>query len=353
MVHWRELWKSECRAELPTYRILVPGSVPQTVIDTWKARGYATNSSSSKGLTFANQTQVFSARMNHNVIRSKFVFATATGAGVATTGVFGLAELLSLTTRADSLISTTVGGLTLVSALATGAVGAITGRKFMRDPKRLTKKGLERAPYARWITPQSLGYRAGTPGLDTDEQRLFHLAVVIARTIAGTRAWTHPTLEGHVSRVDLDFAVASIGERLRELYELRSELDSIREPNLNKRIDVYQANLARAFASIARRVESMFDYLEQLRKLSVQLVQLENAEASRALGDRVLDVVSRTAGDDYADAQFKDFNLEAESHADAITAMLNELDESVEEFEHFDELDRKLAQADRERHRLE
>ena len=59
-------------------------------------------------------------------------------------------------------------------------------------------------------------------------------------------------------------------------------------------------------------------------------------------------MLSRTVNDDTAQKQFSDLNLEAESHADAIRGMLGELEESVEEFDNFDDLDRKLAQAERE-----
>lgn len=340
MVHWRELWKQECRGHVPRYRVLVPGSVPESVIDVWKARGYDLTSSDLS-------QQVFPQRYSRNLIRSKFVFATTTGAGVATTGFFGSTALIALA-FADTVAIATTSALTGIAAVATAGVGIFTGGRFLRDPKRLTGKQLKRAPHVRWVTPLDLGYLPGVNGRDTDEQRLFHLAVTISQAIVGTRAWTHPALESHVSRVDLDYAVASIGERLRELYELRQKLDSIRQPHLDARIDVYQRNLAKAFASLARRVESMYGYLEQLRTLSVQLVQLDSTEESRELGDQVLDVLSRTVNDDTAQKQFSDLNLEAESHADAIRGMLGDLEESVEEFESFDDLDRKLAQAERE-----
>lgn len=348
MVHWRELWKQECRGHVPRYRVLVPGSVPQSVVDVWKARGYKLNSNSDLALS----PTAFPQRYARNLIKSKFVFASATGSGAVATGFFGSTALIA-TAFADTAAIATTTTLTAIAALATAGVGIFTGTRFLRDPKRLNKKELKSAPGVRWITPFDLGYIPGVTGRDTDEQRLFHLAVTIAQAIVGTRAWTHPALEGHVSRVDLDYAVASIGERLRELYELREKLEAIRQPHLEQRIDVYQRSLAKAFASLARRVESMYTYLEQLRRLSAQLVQLDSTEASQSLGEEVLDVLARTVSDDSAQKQFQELNLEAESHADAIKVMLNELDESFEEFENFDDLDRRLAQAERDRNALE
>src|SRR5699024_7510723 len=166
---------------------------------------------------------------------------------------------------------------------------------------------------AHWITPAGLGCIPGRrEGRDTDEQRLFHLAVTIARKIVRTRAWTHPVLRDHVSRVDLDHAVASIGGRLEERVNLREEIASVRDVGTATAVEADLSKLAVAFSSVARRVESMHEYYERLTELDQQLVLLANSERSRELGDRVLDVLSRTAADDSADWQFRELRLAAE-----------------------------------------
>ena len=60
------------------------------------------------------------------------------------------------------------------------------------------------------------------------------------------------------------------------------------------------------------------------------------------MGERVLDIVSRTAGDDTIGAQFRDLNLEAESHAESIARLLADLDHTAEEF---DDLDAQIQRA--------
>jgi ABC-type enterochelin transport system substrate-binding protein len=52
--------------------------------------------------------------------------------------------------------------------------------------------------------------------------------------------------------------------------------------------------------------------------------------------------VSRTAGDDTIGAQFRDLNLEAESHAESIARLLADLDHTAEEF---DDLDAQIQRA--------
>lgn len=318
------------------YRILVPDSVPSSVVSTWLARGYRV-SVGSPAPTFA------SPAMSRNLIRSNFVYRTTAGAGLTATG------LAALPTAVIAL----AGDIVAAGVVTTGVFGAITavtagwtGLKYRRDPKRLSKKDKEAAAAARWITPTDLGWIPGlTSGQDTDEQRLFHLAVTTARRIAQTRAWTHPILQDHVARVDLDHAVASIGTRLQELVELRSELESVREPQTSARIDAYLAKLATAFRSMADRVVAMHEYYEHLLDLDRQLTVLAHTEQSKVLGDRVLDVLSRTADDESADWRFRELNIEAESHAEVIKGLLFELEETAEEFDDLDDLDRRLAQA--------
>lgn len=333
---WKSLWREECGATPPVYRILVPDSVPSSVVSTWLARGYRV-SVGSPAPTFA------SPAMSRNLIRSNFVYRTTAGAGLTATG------LAALPTAVIAL----AGDIVAAGVVTTGVFGAITavtagwtGLKYRRDPKRLSKKDKEAAAAARWITPTDLGWIPGlTSGQDTDEQRLFHLAVTTARRIAQTRAWTHPILQDHVARVDLDHAVASIGTRLQELVELRSELESVREPQTSARIDTYLTKLATAFRSMADRVVAMHEYYEHLLDLDRQLTVLAHTEQSKVLGDRVLDVLSRTADDESADWRFRELNIEAESHADVIKGLLSELEETAEEFDDLDDLDRRLAQA--------
>ncbi|WP_349827481.1 hypothetical protein [Brevibacterium litoralis] len=336
---WRKLWKSEVGKTDPIYRVLVPDSVPPSVRQVWRARGYRFGAGD-PGAALVH------AGMRRNVIPSNAAFQFSRGATtVATSSALiptGLVWLIDGTLAAGGVITGGIfavlgGGLTLRTWLTT-----------RRDPKRLRPEQKQHAAAARWISPAELGYVAGKGGQDTDEQRLFHLAVVIARRITQTRAWTHPVLEGHVSRVDLDHAVGSIGSRLQELVELRAELEAVREPVTAKRVDAYLAKLAKAFSSIASRVVSMHEYYEHLLDLDRQITVLENTERSKQLGDRVLDVLARTADDDDADWTFRELNIDADSHADVIRGLLSELEETAGEFDDFDpadDLDRRLAEA--------
>lgn len=334
---WKSLWRKECGSTPPVYRVLVPDSVPDSVISTWLARGYR--------FSVGSPAPMFlSPAMSRNLIKSNLVYRATSGLGLTATGIAAFPT--ALVTLATGDIAT--GGVitTGIFGLLTAASAGWTGLKFRKDPKRLSNSDKDAATRARWISPTDLGWIPGiSTGQDTDEQRLFHLAVVTARRIAQTRAWTHPILQDHVARVDLDHAVASIGVRLQELVELRSELEGIREPNTSGRIDTYLSKLATAFQSMAGRVIAMHEYYEHLLDLDGQLVVLEHTEQSKVLGDRVLDVLSRTADDESADWRFRELNIEAESHADVIKGLLAELQESAEEFDDLDDLDRRLAQA--------
>ncbi len=341
---WRTLWRRECAGTLPDYRILVPDSVPERVLSTWRQRGYELSAGAPAGQSLRGAMS--SKLMSRNLIRSNVAFSSWTGLGLAGTSLIALpTALLSLASGAVVEAGLVMTG---AAAAATAGVSGVTGVKFLRDPKRLRKRDREAAARARWITPADLGWSLGLSGQDTDEQRLFHLAVTTARSIVATRAWSHPVLTDHVSRVDLDHAVASIGVRLSELLELRSELDQVREPQNSQQIDVYQEKLAQAFRSIASRVIAMHGYYERLLDLDRQLRVLEHTQASQVLGDRVLDVLSRTAADDDADWRFRELNIEAESHSDAIRSLVGELDASADQFDDLDDLDRRLASAERE-----
>lgn len=334
---WKGLWRQLCAGRLPVYRILVPDSVTDSVIRTWEARGYELPASRQATYTRLLHTPG-EAR---NLIRSNVVFRVLTGAGAATTGIVGLSTF-GISWLAGDVAT---GGVitTGLFAAGTGVTGAVTGTKYMRDPKRLSRKDREAARAAQWITPQTLGFVAGVKhGQDTDEQRLFHLAVMLATRIASTRAWTHPILTDHVARVDLDDMVAGIGVRLAELVQVRTELDAMRDGTEAHRVQAYLGRLAEAFESIADRVMAMHEYLEHLRALDAQLIALDHSERTREIGERVLDIVSRTAGDDSLGTQFRDLNMEAESHAESIARLLAELDETAEEF---DDLDAQIQKA--------
>lgn len=329
---WRQLWKELCRKSVPAYRILVPDSVTPEITSSWRARGYQFGAGSPPPLV--------TAKYRHNGFRSRNVFAATTTAGLGATSLSGIALL---EVAGTSLLGLTAAGV----VAAASAVGVSkTGWTYFRDPRRLGRGSKEIAAKARWLTPGDLGYVPGfSKSQDTDEQRLFHLSVVIARRITTTKAWTHPVLTDHVSRVDLDQAIASIGVRLKELLDLRTELERIREPANTRQIETYMGKLAQVFASISNRVVAMYEYYEHLCELDDQLRVLENTERSKILGDRVLDVVSRTVDDENADWQFRELNIEAESHSEVIRGLLVELEDSAGEF---DDLDRQIAASEKE-----
>lgn len=343
MSTWRRLWKDEVRGTPPFYRILVPDSVPESVVRVWNARGYKVSAG-------APTAPFLHPAMNRNLIRSNIGFQAARTTSVAAVAAAGLPT--GIEWIASSTLSGVGAAITGVLAVGGTALTGWTGWKFRKDPKRLDREQKEAAAKARWITPSDLGFipgegglLRGTGGQDTDEQRLFHLAVVTARKITQTRAWTHPILQDHVSRVDLDHAVGSIGVRLQELVSLRAELESVREPHTSARIDAYLGKLGAAFSSMSARVVAMHEYYEHLLDLDRQLQMLEHTERSKELGDRVLDVLSRTADDETADWRFRELNIEADSHSDVIRGLLDDLIETAGEFDDLDDLDRRLAQA--------
>ncbi|MCD1285818.1 MULTISPECIES: hypothetical protein [unclassified Brevibacterium] len=326
---WKSLWKSECGKSVPIYRVLVPESVNEDIIRAWNARGYRYTAGSPSAI-------MLTGGMSRNFFRSSVMFKGGTAAGTAVTAGFAAPSGLALLSGfADAAL--TFGALGGTAAVGTGVFAAVTAPKYLRDPKRLSRKNRSKVSQAKWITPASLGFQPGRKeGRDTDEQRLFHLAVTIARKIVRTRAWTHPILTEHVSRVDLDHAVASIGMRLQELVRLREEIESIRDAGTAKSVETYLSKLAVAFTSMANRVRSMHEYYERLTELDQQLMLLHNSERSRELGDRVLDVLSRTAADDSADWQFRELRIDAESQSSIISGLVAELDQTADDFEDFD-----------------
>ncbi|MGO1782535.1 MAG: hypothetical protein ACTILB_02205 [Brevibacterium aurantiacum] len=326
---WKSLWKSECGKSIPIYRVLVPESVNQDIMQAWNARGYRYTAGAPSAI-------MLTGGMRRNFFRSSMLFKGGTGAGAAVTAGFAAPGSLALLSGfADAaLMFGVLGGTT---AVGTGVFAAVTAPKYLRDPKRLSRKNRQQVGQAQWITPASLGFQPGRKeGRGTDEQRLFHLAVTIARKIVRTRAWTHPILRDHVSRVDLDHAVASIGVRLAELVRLREEIESIRDAGTAKSVETYLSKLAVAFTSMANRVLSMHEYYEHLIALDEQLMLLHNSERSRELGDRVLDVLSRTAADDSADWQFRELRIDAESQSSIISGLVAELEQTADDFDDFD-----------------
>ena len=326
---WKSLWKNECGKSAPIYRVLVPDSVNEAVLRAWSARGYRYTAGAPSAI-------MLTGGMSRNFFRSSVLFKGGTAAGTAVTAGFAAPGGLALVSGfADAAL--TFGGMGAATAVGTGIFAAVTGPKYLRDPKRLSRKNRRKVAGAKWVTPASLGYLPGRKeGRDTDEQRLFHLAVTIARKIVRTRAWTHPILKDHVSRVDLDHAVASIGVRLQELVSLREEIEGIRDAGTAKSVETYLSKLAVAFSSMARRVESMHEYYERLLDLDQQLMLLHNSERSRELGDRVLDVLSRTAADDSADWQFRELRIDADSQSSIISGLVAELDQTADDFDDFD-----------------
>lgn len=326
---WKSLWKSECGKTVPIYRVLVPESVNEEVLRAWNARGYRYSAGSPSAI-------MLTGGMSRNLFRSSVMFKGGTAAGTAVTAGFAAPGGLALLSGfADAAM--TFGVLGGTTAVGTGIFAALTGPRYLRDPKRLSRKNRRSVGQAQWITPAGLGFSSGRKdGRDTDEQRLFHLAVTIARKIVRTRAWTHPILKDHVSRVDLDHAVASIGVRLQELVRLREEIESIRDAGTAKSVEAYLSKLAVAFTSMASRVVSMHEYFERLLDLDEQLLLLHNSERSRELGDRVLDVLSRTAADDSADWQFRELRIDAESQSSVISGIVAELEQTADDFDDFD-----------------
>lgn len=326
---WKALWKSECGKSLPIYRVLVPESVNEEITSAWNARGYRYGAGAPSAI-------MLTGGMRRNFFRSSVLFKGGTITGSAVTAGFAAPAGLTLMSGfADAAIAFgAMGGLALVG---TGVFASALGPKYFKDPRRLSRKNRAKAAQAQWITPADLGFITGRKdGRDTDEQRLFHLAVTISRKIVRTRAWTHPILRDHVSRVDLDHTVASIGVRLVELVKLREELEEIKDERTSRTVDAYLSKLAVAFSSMAQRVLSMDDYYQRLLDLDEQLILLHNSERSKELGDRVLDVLSRTAADDSADWQFRELRIDAESQAEVISGLVAELDQTADTFDDFD-----------------
>src|SRR5699024_11152479 len=109
-------------------------------------------------------------------------------------------------------------------------------------------------------------------------------------------------------------------------------------------VETYLSKLAVAFSSMARRVESMHEYYERLTELDQQLVLLVNSVRSRELGDRVLDVLSCSSAAGSADWLLRYLRIDAESQSSVISVLLDELDQTADDF---DDFDTRLAEARR------
>lgn len=323
---WRALHKRYVGAARPRYRILVNDSVTEEVRRRWAARGVTNIAMLGPALPPRSAPGL----LRRNLLGSKALFlgtgAVATSATVSTGGIAWLAGALTFVEPATGLLWT--GGV----AAVTGAGTAWTGVRYSRDPRRLRRNERNAARHAVWITPEALRVPGPRGGLkETDEQRLFHLLYALAQRIVATRAWTHESLQGHMSKLDLDHLVSGIGARLLELAQLRREMEHIRSPHSEGQLRAVEDRLQEAFRSAAARVEGLEGYLQRLLALDELLLKLEHLERSRELGARVLDVLAKTADDEDADWRLQDLNLEAESHAEVIQQLLEELEESADE----------------------
>ncbi|GAB3044032.1 hypothetical protein [Sediminivirga luteola] len=323
---WRALHKRYVGAARPRYRILVNDSVTEEVRRRWAARGVTNIAMLGPGLPPRSAPGL----LRRNLLGSKALFlgtgAVATSATVSTGGIAWLAGALTFVEPTTGLLWT--GGV----AAVTGAGTAWTGVRYSRDPRRLRRNERAAARDAVWITPEALRVPGPRGGMkETDEQRLFHLLCALAQRIVATRAWTHESLQGHMSKLDLDHLVSGIGARLLELTQLRREMERIRSPHSERQLRAVERRLQEAFDSAAARVEGLEGYLQRLLALDELLLKLDHLERSRELGARVLDVLAKTADDEDADWRLQDLNLEAESHAEVIQRLLEELEESADE----------------------
>lgn len=334
---WKPLYLRHAQQQIPVYRILVPQSVPDSVRERWRARGLNLSAG-------AAHSYVPRRMLSRNLTRRGVIFHGTVATGVGTTGVVGLgAGGLVGVGAIDALGAVATSGT--VAGIATVLVG-VTGLRHLRDPKRLRASEREAAAGATWITPASFGYSWSKRGVvNPEEQQLFQTLVAISRKIVATRSWTHPLMQGDSSRLDLDHVVGTIGVRLAEIGSLRSDLLASRDADTAPRVDRYLAKLDEVFASLAGRVADIDEYLQRLGRLDLKLGALEHEEQSRVLGDRVLDVLARTADDDAAQWELQDLHLMADSHAEAISQLIGELRTSADALDDFpgDQLDRELA----------
>ncbi|WGW12996.1 hypothetical protein LWF01_04270 [Saxibacter everestensis] len=322
---WKQLHRVEVGTDRPAYRVLDLASVPAVVRERWSARKVPLKPGTA--MRFYPQQL-----LGRNFIRS----------GVVATGVGGTAVAADVATAAVVFPSNWIGligdgtaGIVFGTVFAVGGVGAsIAGLRYWRDPRRLRKADRAAAQKAVWITPADLGFRR-MHGIarSTDEERLFHLSVRIAERIAATNSWKSPLLDSHPARLDLDENVGQIGRRLLEIRRLRTELETSRSPATQPVVEEHVRSLDAAFASLAARVVTMHDYLEQLRELDGRLWQLEQIERANSLSDRVLDVMAATAGDEHADEQLRELKSDTEVNAETVDAILSDLAVTVDYLE--------------------
>ncbi|RAA72748.1 hypothetical protein DN468_26985, partial [Burkholderia multivorans] len=72
------MWKSECGRTVPIYRVLVPESVNDEILEAWKARGYRYTAGSPSAI-------MVTPGMRRNFFRTSATFKGGTAAGTAVT----------------------------------------------------------------------------------------------------------------------------------------------------------------------------------------------------------------------------------------------------------------------------
>lgn len=322
--NWRDMHRAEVGTARPTYQILDVGSAPESVRRRWEARRVRMQAGTPG-------RQYPQGLLSRNVIASG---AWASGFGMATV----LAEVGSAVVLVPSSLlglmpaagaGATLGGIAVVGGTAT----AVTGWRYVRDPKRLRRRERAAARKAMWITPAALGYRRTKGfGRTTDEERLFHLAVRTGERIVATNAWRSTLLDGHRVRLDLDENLSQIGRRLVQIRTLRDEMIAADGAETRHTISGYRESLDHAFESIAGRVVALHGYLDQLRELDDRLARLAQVERAESMSDRVLDVLAATATDETAAEQIAELGTQAVDSAEAVETMLGELADTVNTF---------------------
>ena len=83
--------------------------------------------------------------MGRNFFRSSVLFKGGTAAGTAMTAGFAAPGGIALLSGfGDAAL--TFGGMGAATAVGTGIFAAVTGPKYLRDPKRLSRKNRSRSP---------------------------------------------------------------------------------------------------------------------------------------------------------------------------------------------------------------
>lgn len=322
--NWRDLYRADIGMSRPTYQILDVGSAPESVRRRWEARRIRMQAGT-PGRPYP------ASLLSRNMIASG---AWVSGFGAATILAEAGSAIVLVPSSWLGLLpmagaGTTLGGIAVVGGTAT----AVTGWRYVRDPKRLRRRERAAARKAMWITPAALGY-GRTKGFSrtTDEERLFRLAVHTGERIVATNAWRSSLLDGHRVRLDLDENLSQIGRRLVQIHTLRREMAGADGAATRQTIAGYRESLDDAFDSIAARVVALHGYLDQLRELDDSLARLAQVEHAGSLSDRVLDVMAATAADETAAEQIAELRTQAVDSAGAVESMLGELAETVTAF---------------------